>query len=172
MKKLLLLLTATMLLSGCITSVHDLSSGEMMTPQYAYVAGVADTSLDFIHSNYVSDKLFPTAPAEARFNFMTNDGQIVKVTPGVYVIEYRDGTATAFGGKVRLGSLMIAAGRINYIGSILLNKERKSFTASGATYSIKPEVSYQTEAVKAKLKQNYPRLAQDIDSKFVVQPLR
>lgn len=178
MKRLLLLLTAAMLLSGCIRDPHALSSGEMMVANYAYVVGTLPGhtpggSLRFIHSDYVSDTILYSRPVDTYFTLtLDGDDDIIKVRPGTYIVEYSAYQGSIVGGTARIGALIIAPGKINYIGTFSVSRERQSYTASGAIYSIAPVVSYQAEAVKAKLKQNYPQLAQDIDSKFVVQPLR
>ena len=149
-----------------------------MLANYAYVVGTLpnhtpDGNLRFIHSDYISDNPFQSRPADAYFDLTLNgDGRIIKVRPGIYVVEYSAYKSTLAWGTARIGSLMIAPDKINYIGSFSVSMERQSSTASGAIYSVAPLVKYQAEAVKAKLRQNYPQLAQDLDSKFVLQPLR
>ena len=174
MKKLLLLFMAIVLLSGCASI--GVAPGERVANDYAYVVGQKSrsngNSFAFSHVSN-SGKMYAAPETTFILPEPSSDSSyfIQKVRPGQYVFEY---SILSGGGKstAKLGTVILEPGKINYIGTLNVDHRMTGSTLTTESYQLTPKVTYQPDAVKEILKKKYPQMAQDINDKFVVQPLR
>ena len=188
MKKLLLLVLAAALFSGCATK-NALPPGEQLSAGYAYVVGnETDTYKDYIPFVLCSDfdKLRFTVPDGITFEPSSyGDYTVIKVQPGIYCIKESlqiNGNKVSF--KQPIGSVTLEAGKINYIGDIDIDLKVLSSTTSGLPGSfLSPQmtstvvspilnVKDNSAAAKESIRKNYPDLAKDLDSTFVYRPVQ
>ncbi|MDR2696822.1 MAG: hypothetical protein LBC79_10660 [Deltaproteobacteria bacterium] len=186
MKKFLLLVLLVAFITGCGAAFlqSNVHPHESMEDGYAYVVGkkqqAGDGSYTFTHvSKGARSHNIPSLDRETEFFFATPrtdiDYRINKVKPGPYIFTYStQGSRQAFN-TATLGAVVLEAGKINYIGVFFVEHEviESHWYSSRSTHRVTPKVTYDPEdKVKEFLKGRYPHMAHDIDSKFVVQPLR
>ncbi|MCL1985277.1 MAG: hypothetical protein FWG59_02375 [Betaproteobacteria bacterium] len=186
MRKLLLLVLLVTVISGCggaflRSNVHP---HERMEDNYAYVVGKkqkvdggyynfshVDKGVRWKYTNITLDTETEFVLAAPRSDI---DYRINKVKPGQYAFEYStQGSRQAFN-VANFGTVVLEAGKINYIGVFSVEHEviESHWYSPRETHKVTPKVTYDPEdKVKEFLKGRYPQMAQDIDSKFVVQPL-
>lgn len=182
MRKALYLLMAAVLISGC-SFQGGISPNEKLTDTDAYVVGklarhTGGGSLAFIYVNAYANanNIYAQQPG-TRFSLrLERDDIIQKVAPGIYVVECALYGASDSKGAIQLGTVQVEAGKINYIGTFdvaIIRITPPGAAAGRIEYKVASDVvSYQPEAVKTALKQTYPHLAGEIDSKFSVSKFK
>lgn len=175
MKKILLLAIAVMLFSGC--APIGITPNEGLVQEYAYVVGQKErTNGNSFYFSHVDRKPM-MAEWDTDFylpNVDNDDTYFVrKVKPGRYLFEYIVQPTGYSRSVIKLGTVLLEAGKINYIGTINVEHHDVASTWSETRFKVRPpKATYQPEAVKEIIRKQYPGLAQDIDDKFVIQTLR
>jgi hypothetical protein len=136
---------------------------------YAFIHASKSGTLDYMNINLDTERTFVLAAPRHDTDYRIN-----KVKPGPYVFAYSTAGSRQTFDVARFGTVVLEVGKINYIGVFSVDHEviESHWYSSRSTHKVTPKVTYDPEnKVKEFLKGRYPQMAQDIDSKFVVQPL-
>lgn len=175
MKRLAILAIVALLFSGC--APVGIKPNEGLVPDHAYVVGqkVHTNGNSFYFSHIDRKPMMGEWDTDFYLPNVDNDHTyyVRKVKPGRYIFEYIVQPTGYSRSVTKLGSVLLEAGKINYIGTINVEHHNVTSTWSETRFKLSPPtVTYQPEVVKEIIRKQYPGLAPDINSKFVIQQLR